>query len=89
MSKIAALAYDIEQLYIEGLSARQISRQLECPVDQVLGFLDSMGVKDNESIDQGKAVFRNMMEELTPYQFREDAVIDPNQWAFDHGLEST
>ena len=68
MSKMAALSYDIEQLYIDGLSARQISRQLECPVEQVLGFLSSIGVKDIEPADQGEAVFRNMVEELSPFE---------------------
>lgn len=68
MSKIAELAYDIEQLYIDGLSARQISRQLECPVDQVLAFLDSIGVKDSEPVGKGEAVFRNMVEELSPFE---------------------
>jgi hypothetical protein len=68
MSKIAELAYDIEQLYIDGLSARQISRQLECPVDQVLAFLDSIGVEDIEPVSKGEAVFRNMVEELSPFE---------------------
>jgi hypothetical protein len=68
MSKMAELSYDIEQLYIDGLSARQISRQLECPVEQVLGFLNSIGVKDIEPADQGEAVFRNMVEELSPFE---------------------
>lgn len=68
MSKIAELAYDIEQLYIDGLSARQISRQLECPVDQVLAFLDSIGVKDSEPVSKGESVFRNMVEELSPFE---------------------
>ena len=32
MSKMAELAYDIEQLYIEGKSAKSIARELGCPL---------------------------------------------------------
>jgi hypothetical protein len=47
MSKVAELAYDIEQLYIEGMSAKQIARTLECPIEIVLGALEEMGVADS------------------------------------------
>jgi len=46
MSGIKDLAYDIEQLYIEGYSARMIATILECPIEQVLGFLQDIGVAD-------------------------------------------
>ena len=46
MSKVAELAYDIEQLYIEGMSAKQIALTLECPIEMVLGALEEMGVAD-------------------------------------------
>lgn len=46
MSKMSDLAYDIEQLYIEGFSAKSIAAQLECPIEQVLGFLEDNGVAD-------------------------------------------
>jgi hypothetical protein len=46
MSKVAELAYDIEQLYIEGMSARMIALTLECPIEIVLGALEEMGVAD-------------------------------------------
>jgi hypothetical protein len=46
MSKVAELAYDIEQLYIEGMSARMIAVTLECPIELVLGALEEMGVAD-------------------------------------------
>ena len=39
MSSIKDLAYDIEQLYIDGLSAKSIAKTLDCPIEQVLGFL--------------------------------------------------
>jgi DNA-directed RNA polymerase specialized sigma24 family protein len=44
MSKMAELAYDIEQLYIEGMSARQIANELDCPVELVLGWIEGQGV---------------------------------------------
>ena len=46
MSGIKDLAYDIEQLYIDGLSARSIAQTLDCPIEQVLGFLEDIGVAD-------------------------------------------
>ena len=46
MSKMADLAYDVEQLYIEGHSAKIIAIMMECPVEIVLGALEDMGVAD-------------------------------------------
>jgi hypothetical protein len=46
MSKMADLAYDVEQLYIEGHSAKMIADLLDCPVEQVLGYIQDMGVQD-------------------------------------------
>jgi hypothetical protein len=46
MSAIKDLAYDIEQLYIDGLSAKSIAKTLDCPIEQVLGFLEDIGVAD-------------------------------------------
>jgi hypothetical protein len=42
------LDYDIQELYIEGHSAKMIAAMLECPVELVLGAIASMGVKDVE-----------------------------------------
>ena len=47
MSKVAELVYDIEQLYIEGHSAKMIAALLECPIEMVLGQLEEMGVADS------------------------------------------
>ena len=47
MSKMAELSYDIEQLYIEGHSAKVIAVMLECPIELVLGQLEEMGVADS------------------------------------------
>ena len=46
MSKMSELAYDIEQLYIEGFSARSIAVQLKCPIDIVYGWIESNSVAD-------------------------------------------
>jgi hypothetical protein len=52
MSKMAELDYDIQELYIEGHSAKMIADLLDCPIELVLGTLENMGVKDvvNEEI---------------------------------------
>ena len=44
MSKMAELAYDIEQLYIEGYSPKTIAMMLECPVELVYGWIEEVGV---------------------------------------------
>ena len=46
MSKMADLAYDIETMYIDGLSAKRIAQMLDCPIETVLGQLAEMGVAD-------------------------------------------
>ena len=46
MSKIAELSYDIEQLYIDGMSARMIAKTLDCPLTMVLAALEEMNVED-------------------------------------------
>jgi hypothetical protein len=46
MSKIAELSYDIEQLYIDGMSARMIALTLDCPLTMVLAALEEMNVED-------------------------------------------
>lgn len=43
MSKIAELAYDIEQLYIEGYGPKSIALQLECPIEIVYDWIESHG----------------------------------------------
>ncbi len=52
MSKIAELAYDIEQLYIEGLSASAIAQELNCPIGIVKGWIDGNGVVDTEQDEE-------------------------------------
>ena len=51
MSKMSDLAYDIEQLYIEGFNSRAIADELGCPLEIVLGALKEMNVEDSEPFD--------------------------------------
>jgi hypothetical protein len=51
MSKMAELAYDIEQLYIEGLNAGQIARQLNCPKEIVLDWIADQGISPFDEWD--------------------------------------
>jgi transposase len=44
MSKLAELSYDIEQLYIEGYSPKSIAVQLDCPIDLVYDWIESIGI---------------------------------------------
>jgi hypothetical protein len=57
MSKIAELAYDIEQLYIEGHSAKMIATLLDCPIEIVLSALQEMNVEDVADQPQGEEVY--------------------------------
>jgi hypothetical protein len=54
MSKIAELSYDIEQLYIDGMSARMIALTLDCPLTMVLAALEEMNVEDVAETPQGE-----------------------------------
>ena len=59
MSKMADLSYDIQELYIEGHSAKTIAALLDCPVEQVLGALEDMGVADAPQEDYSPYVSMN------------------------------
>jgi hypothetical protein len=59
MSKISDLAYDIEQLFIEGHSAKMIAALLDCPIELVLGALEEMGVQDAPDEDYSPYVSMN------------------------------
>jgi hypothetical protein len=48
MSKVAELAYDIEQLYIEGFSPKTIALMLECPIEMVYAWIEEQGVGTDE-----------------------------------------
>jgi len=55
MSKMAELAYDIEQLYIEGYRPTSIAAQLDIPLSMVYDWLEAVNVAADE-------------EEHSPYQ---------------------
>ena len=46
MSMMKDLAYDIQELYIEGFNSRAIAEELNCPIEIVLGALAEMNVED-------------------------------------------
>jgi DNA-directed RNA polymerase specialized sigma24 family protein len=45
---MSELAYDIEQLYIEGYSPKSIAIQLECPLSMIYDWLESNSVEASE-----------------------------------------
>jgi uncharacterized protein YjcR len=51
MSKLSELAYDIEQLYIEGYSPKTIAVQLGCTVNLVYDWLNDNGVAESPQED--------------------------------------
>jgi hypothetical protein len=57
MSKVAELAYDIEQLYIDGMSAKMIAVTLDCPIEMVLTALQEMGVDDVADAPQEDEIY--------------------------------
>ena len=57
MSKLAELSYDIEQLYIDGMSAKNIARILDCPIELVLTALQEMGVEDVAETPQDEEIY--------------------------------
>ena len=48
MSRVAELAYDIEQLFIEGHSPKMIAVILECPVEIVYDWMAESNLEDTE-----------------------------------------
>ena len=48
MSVMSELAYDIEQLYIEGKSVRTIAVELNVGIEIVEGWIREVGVDDGE-----------------------------------------
>jgi hypothetical protein len=52
MSKMAELAYDIEQLYIDGHRAKSIAKVLDCPVELVLQWIAEQGCKPFDEWDE-------------------------------------
>jgi len=46
MSAMKDLAYDIQEMYIDGMSAKGIANILDIPMEQVLAVLETFGVAD-------------------------------------------
>jgi hypothetical protein len=59
MIKMADLSYDIQELYIEGHSAKMIAALLDCPIELVLGELQEMGVADTPQEEYSPYVSMN------------------------------
>ena len=57
MSTLKDLAYDIEQLYIDGFNSRAIANELNCPIEIVLGALEAMSVEDVAETPQEEEVY--------------------------------
>jgi len=51
MSKMAELAYDIEQLFIEGYSPKTIAAMLECPLTVVYDWLEETNLPTEEELN--------------------------------------
>jgi len=67
MGAVKDLYYDIETLFIEGKSAREIAKELSVPLEQVQDVLDDFGV-DAEDVDA--ADWDEVEEDDTdPWQF--------------------
>jgi len=49
MSKVKDLAYDIEALYIEGLTEKNIAKTLDIPVEIVYTWMSENGISDEEA----------------------------------------
>jgi transposase len=56
MSVMSELAYDIEQLYIEGHSPKIIAMMLDCPLELVYGWLEETGVGGSEELSPYETV---------------------------------
>ena len=48
MSKMSELAYDIEQLYIEGHNPKAIAAILECPIEVVYEWIEGESLYTGE-----------------------------------------
>lgn len=57
MSKMIDLSYDIEQLYIDGQSARQIAKELECPLGVVMEWLSELNIEAGVANTQHDEVY--------------------------------
>jgi uncharacterized protein YjcR len=65
MSKLADVAYDIEQLYIEGYKPVTIAAQLDIPLSLVYDWLEQTNLDDDVDAQDWDEI---EAEEYDPYQ---------------------
>lgn len=51
MSKVSELFYEIQEMYIDGVSIQNISRILQCPIDMVYNWIESNNLDIQEEYD--------------------------------------
>ena len=51
MSKVSELFYEIQEMYIDGVSVRNIARILQCPIDTVYDWIESQNLTLQEEYD--------------------------------------
>ena len=51
MSKMSELSYDIEQLFIEGLTEKNIAKTLDIPVEDVYSWLAQHNIIEDEDAE--------------------------------------
>ena len=56
MGKVAELEYEIQELYIEGMAAKRIARELEVSVETVLEVIQGFGAIDQDEFDPFQTV---------------------------------
>jgi len=66
MSKMAELDYDIEQLFIDGLTAKQIAEQLDCPIEIVQGWIDNVSA-EMDKFEPPELEVYDLEEVYSPY----------------------
>jgi len=65
MTKMAELAYDIEQMYIEGYTPKSIAVQLGCSLETVYDWLEANSV--NESTTDASEWDEIDEDDFSPY----------------------
>lgn len=71
MGAMKDLSYDIEQLFIEGLNAGQIARELDCPKEIVFQWIADQSIRpfDQWKPDAQERLIKDLVsEELSPFQ---------------------
>ena len=69
MSKMAELdmvSYDIEQLYIEGMTEKNIAKTLDISVEMVYAWMELNGI-DEYNETQGQKVFNHLVKDIQEF----------------------